>query len=258
ATDNTGSQALYQSNGTAANTVPVQTSAHVLPTNIQWSTLTAMGSKLYFTAYVPSDGKYELWSSGTSTNSATPFQAGGGTAIANNPFDLVNDNGELYFFAYDNAHSQYALWKSNGTNAGTKVVADLPSGSGLGNLTVAGSNLFFQEYDTTNNTYALLESNSTTANQVRDISPNGYPMTGGMTAVGGSVFFQVYDSTATKYALWTSNGTTTTQLTHFSSGSMTAQIAFNNQLFFDAYDPANNYYSLWMSNGTVAGTHLYL
>ncbi len=251
ATDNSGSQYLYQSDGTAAGTVRVQTAASVIPTSAQ--NFTAVGNLLFFTASGP-DG-YELWTSGTSPNSASPFQHGGAQEIATSISDLINGNGLLYFFAYDTAMAKYALWKSDGTQAGTLPLADLPTSTGLAQLAVAGSNLFFQEYDSVNSTYALWKWNGTTASQVMDISASGIS---NMTAVGGSVFFQAYDSVAAQYALWTSNGTTTTQLIHFSSGGLIAQIAFSSKLFFDAYNPASGYYSLWMSDGTVAGTGLYL
>jgi ELWxxDGT repeat protein len=252
ATDNTGRNLLYQSDGTAANTVPVQTSANVLPTGVNY--LTAVSNTLFFEAGGP-DGN-ELWTSGTGTDSASPFQHGGSQEIAGNPIDLVNDNGMLYFFANDSAHSKEALWKSDGTQAGTVPLVDLPSSNGLGQLTAAGGNLFFQEYDSTNSTDALWEYNGSTASQVADISSSGFSNT---TAVGGSVFFQAYDSSAKQYALWTSNGTTTTQLTHFANGNgLGSQIAFAGKFFYTTYNPAGGNWSLYMSDGTVAGTQLYL
>jgi ELWxxDGT repeat protein len=249
--DNTGLTALYQSDGTAANTVPVQTSANVIPTNPNY--LTAAGNTLFFTANGP-DGN-ELWTSGTATDSAVPFQHGGSQQIASSPFDLVNNNGVVYFFAFDNAHSEYALWKSDGTQPNTVPVADLPSGTNLGQLTLAGSNLFFQVYDSAHSSYALWKYNGTAASQVADISAGQFSNT---TAVGSSVFFQALDSGDGLNALWSSDGTTTTQLTHFANGGLDGQIAFAGKLFYSAYNPASNGTSLWMSDGTAPGTQLYL
>jgi ELWxxDGT repeat protein len=253
ASDNTANNLLYQSDGTAAGTVPVQTSAHVLPTSV--SNLTVVGSTLFFTASGP-DG-YELWTSGTAPNSASPFQHGGSQEIANSISDLVSFNGLLYFFAYDNANAKYALWKSDGTQANTVPVADIDNNGNLGQLAGAGSNLFFAHYDSVNSTWALWKYNGTTASQVMDISANGIQ---NMTTVGSRVFFQAYDYgvTPNQWALWTSDGTTTTQLTHFTNGNMNSQIAFGGKLFYDAYNPANGYNSLYMSDGTAAGTQLYL
>jgi ELWxxDGT repeat protein len=255
ATDNTGSTYLYQSDGTAVNTLPVQTSLNVLPTGAQ--NLLAVGTNLFFTANGP-DGN-ELWTSGTALNSASPFQHGGAQQIALNPVDLVNDNGVVYFFANDAAHSAYALWKTDGTPGNTVPVVDLPAGNSsgtAGQLTLAGTTLFYEAYDSGGLTEALWKYNGTTATFVADISTNGFSAT---TAVGARVFFQAYDFGASAWALWTSDGLTATQLTHFANGTnLGGQIAFNGELFYDAYDAAAGNYALWMSDGTVANTQLYL
>jgi ELWxxDGT repeat protein len=240
---------LYQSDGSAAGTVLVQTSAGVLPPNPYYPT--AVGNTLFFEANGP-DGA-EVWTSGTAPDSASPFQHGGSEEIALDPFDFVNDNGVAYFFAYDSAHSAWALWKSDGTQAGTVPLADLPTNTGLYNLTVAGSNLFFSEWDSAHNTGALWEYNGASASQVADVGNIN-----DMTAIGSSVFFQTPggNNNNPQYALWTSNGTTTTELSI--NPFIYYLTPFNGKVFFDAYDSAAGYDALWMSDGTVAGTQVYL
>jgi ELWxxDGT repeat protein len=244
---------LWQSDGTVANTLPVQTSMGSVPTNE--GNAIAVGSSLFFTAY--SANGYDLWTSGAATKSAVELFPTGtnpfsGTFDSYNADAFANVGGTLYFGAYDAANAKYALWKSDGTAAGTTVVADLDPSYQLSHLTAVGSNLFWQQYDSITGQYALWQYNGTSASLVSDITNYGIS---NLTAVGGKVFFQGYDPGTNQYALWTSNGTTTTNLAEVGTGqSFVGLTAFNGKLYFGAYEPSVGEYTLWTSDGTVAGT----
>jgi ELWxxDGT repeat protein len=238
---------LWQSDGTAANTAPVQTSAGMIPTSEGLQT--AVGNTLYFAA-ADANG-YTIWKTGTGLHSAVDILAGKA-----NPFNgqieyLTNLNGTLYFGAYDAAHGQWALWTSDGTAAGTKVVKDVPASySQVQNVTAVGSNLFWDSSDSNTGKWALWVYNGTTTTRVQEFS--GEPTN--MTAVGTSLFFTVYNSALTSpYSLWTSNGTTATQLLA-STSAIQDLVSFNGQCYFAATDPVTNVWEMWASNGTVAGT----
>jgi ELWxxDGT repeat protein len=247
---------LWQSDGTAANTVPVQTSTATVPTSEE--NFTAVGNNLFFTA-AGSNG-YDLWQTSTATNSAVEVLADS----SSNPFagnfassdgsSFVNLNGTLYFGAFDAANSQWALWKSDGTPGGTVVVADIDPGNSLRNLTVVGNNLFWSNYDSAHNAYALWEYNGTTASLVQDIGAGSLT---NLTAVGSNVYFQTLDSTTSQYFLYTSNGITTTQL--IGSGSVNPFVgfaSFNSKLYFGE-DVSGLGYEMVTSDGTVAGTTMF-
>jgi ELWxxDGT repeat protein len=248
---------LWQTDGTAGNTVPVQTSTGVVPTGEE--NVTAVGNTVFFTAN-GSNG-YDLWTTGTGAKSAVEIFAGSpskpfGYFASSNGTSFASLNGKLYFGAYDLAHSEWALWQSDGTATGTTVVADIDPNYGLTQLTVVGNNLFWQNYDSAHSTYALWEYNSSTgtASLVQDIAIYGIS---NLTAVGSNVFFEAYDPSSRQYALWTSNGTTTANLLEFSN-ALYNLTSFNNHLYFDTFSSSAGGDQLWTSDGTTANTTPFL
>src|SRR5204862_226073 len=73
------------------------------------------------------------------------IHAGNGSS---NPGSLMNASGTLFFSADDGVNGG-ELWKSDGTAAGTVMVADINTsgGSGPSSLTCVGSSLFFSADD---------------------------------------------------------------------------------------------------------------
>jgi ELWxxDGT repeat protein len=179
------------------------------------------------------------------------------------PGRLTNVNGTLFFGAAS------GLWKSDGTAAGTVLVADVPAGG----LTSVNGRLFFSSTGgdlwtsdgTTAGTVLLKEFNSGDGHSVQSL-----------TGVGGTLFFVGYDTT-TGYELWKSDGTaagtvlvkdiytggTTYQtgsgkvghlkitIPHSSNPSSLTNV--NGTLYFAAYDGTDGA-ELWKSDGTAAGT----
>src|SRR5262249_27570756 len=137
--------------------------------------LTNVNGELFFTA---DDGVHgtELWKSdgtvaGTSMvkdiypGSYTRY-FGGSYPNSSNPRELTNVNGTLYFTANDG--QGYELWKSDGTTAGTVMVADInpdninPGSGGPDRLTNVNGELFFEANDSIHG-YELWKSDGTVA-----------------------------------------------------------------------------------------------
>ena len=278
ANDGTHGQELWKTDGTAAGTVMVADinpgSAGSSPAN-----LTNVNGALYFAA---NDGAHgtELWKTdGTATgtvmvadinagSAAYPsnltnvngelfFADGGslwksnaaGTVQVSNAVSklggLTNVNGTLYFRGNDRIHGN-ELWKSDGTAAGTVMVADIGFGTSSSypsDLTNVNGTLYFTALDA--NGIELWTSNGTAAGTVSLTGPI-YPSD--LTNVNGTLYFTADGG------LWKSDGAAagTVEVVgfYYNVGDVTN---VNGEVFFSANDGTHGY-ELWRSNGTVAGT----
>ena len=244
--------AIWVSDGTqagthAAVTLPAGTTADV---RFYSNWLAAVGTRLYFTATDQTAGS-ELWTSdgtvaGTrivkDINTTTPqpepwFIPVDGPNGSSSPQQLTAVGGTLYFTADDGVQGQ-ELWTSDGTDAGTRMVADLSPGVG----SVGGP----------------LYGTDGTGSQIK-----------GLTAVGAKLYFSADDGTHGPQ-LYVSDGTaagtiTLTSVTHSSSGPGPVALtgaenpvilsAAGGQVFFSIGDSADGR-QLWATDGTAAGTHL--
>ena len=179
---------------------------------------------------------------------------------------LTNVNGTL-FFATPNYGAGEEIWRSNGTAAGTTVVANLipsPQYSIPQWLANVDGTLFFTGDDGSYGSQ-LLRSNGTAAGttMVADINPsNKYYGSdpSWLTNANGTLFFSANDGVH-GYELWCSNGTAagTRMVADINPGigsSYPNSFAnVNGTLFFRGYEPGTGW-QLWRSNGTATGTSL--
>ncbi len=167
---------------------------------------------------------------------------------------LTNVSGTLFFAGNDGVHG-WELWRSNGTAAGTALVADVNPGFGACSPANINGTLFLSASDGTHG-YQLWRSNGTAAGttMVADINPSGNSFPTYLTNVNGTLFFGADDGVH-GYALWRSNGTAagTTMVADTRQGVIYAWgpddlTNVEGTLFFAANG------ELWRSNGTPAGT----
>jgi ELWxxDGT repeat protein len=189
--------------------------------------------------------------------------AGGGSS----PSEFVDVNGTLFFSAYSPS-SGNELWKSNGTPAGTVLVANIRSGSSSSypqRLTNVDGTLFFSADDGTNGR-ELWKSDGTSGGtvMVKDIYTGrtygyyaSYPNSGSptdLTNVNGTLFFAARN-TSGNTELWQSDGSLggTFQVRDIYSGGSSYPrylTNVNGTLFFGAFT-AEQGRELWKSDGTL-------
>jgi ELWxxDGT repeat protein len=271
ANDGTHGFQLWKSNGTAAGTVMVTAinpSGNAFGTHhllyVPPPSLTNVNGTLYFVATDGTDS-YQLWTSdGTAAGTImlTDINPGGsgpfdvGTLVGGVNPQLTAVGNTLYFVADDHVRGK-ELWKSDGTVAGTVMVADVHPGStggNLSNLTNVGGRLFFTVSPSLPGSTQLWTSNGTAAGTVlvRTIAAQN------LTDVNGTLFFTASDGPSS-IGLYESDGTAAGTIlvmdfTITSGVAAPANLAnVNGELFFTADDGVHGA-QLWKSDGTQAGT----
>ena len=294
---NTGRE-LWASDGTPVGTALVSNIAPDTRARIVFSTiipgtvrssspqnLTVAGANLFFTAEDVNAGNRELWrTDGTTAGTFLLRDINPGVA-GSLPSSLTSVGGTLFFAATDgpegstlsfSPNTGRELWKSDGTAAGTVLVANIAPDSAafqrlvfdpiLGvfvlrtfpgtvrssspaSLTALGNTLIFTADDSV--TGRELWSQSTAAGTVRlaDINPGaGSSFPSNLTVVGSALYFTADDGTGNR-ALWKTDGTPAGTLPVPGAPRGFLQLtAVGSQLFF------TNGTELWSTDGTAAGT----
>ncbi|MBC7815335.1 MAG: hypothetical protein IAG10_00380, partial [Planctomycetaceae bacterium] len=197
----------------------------------------------------------ELWKTGGTADTTVLVKdiasdSGADPSRSSFPRLLTSVKDTLFFVARDGLHGD-ELWKSDGTESGTVLVADLFAGaesSGPENLMSIGDRLFFTADDGVQ-LRGLWVSDGTAAGTQLVEELDGSEKH--FTNVGGTLFF----TRGGEYQLWKSDGTNsgTTLVMEFGEpglGELAELTAFDQQLLFVVHG------SLWSSDGTAEGTSL--
>ena len=239
--------------------------ADISPSVIQ--DMVAVGATLYFAA---SDGIHgvELWKLDNTTGIAAmvkDIRPGGSSGLDGRFSNLTAIGNSLYFEANDGLNGA-ELWQSDGTTAGTSMLANINPGASAGstvrNLTVLGTTLYFTANDGTNG-YELWKLDTTTgiAAIVKDIHPGvvgSNPFE--LVVMGGILYFTASDGT-NGVELWKSDGTALgTDIVQninlgAASSSPSSLTVVGTMLYFSATNSASDT-ELWKSDGTAAGTSM--
>ncbi|TWT52953.1 hypothetical protein Pla22_05810 [Rubripirellula amarantea] len=256
ANDATHGHELWKSDGTPAGTnLVIDLSAG--SSNGAPKVMTEANGNLYF------HDSGRLWKSdGTTAGTAQVVFTGGGFSNGAYQYDMFNFGGTLLFRG-QGAGTGIELMSSDGTAAGTGVLADIRPGSGTSyptQLTQVGGVVYFRANDGTNG-YELWRTDGTTAGTmlVADVNP-GAPASNptNLTNVDGTLYFAADDGT-NGIELWKTDGTAAgtvlvSDVHPGSSGSFASNLVnVSGTVYFRAYH-ASYGHELWKSDGTSAGT----
>lgn len=226
--------------------------------------LTAAGNRLFFTAETSENGE-ELWSiieSGIPTlvKDITPGEFDG--IFYSSDTMLINSSNTLLFPAQDDSNGTQ-LWKSDGTAAGTTLLADLNANNAGGIRSPAvemNDQLYFVAADGVHG-QELWAWDGTDVRLVKDIysgprssNPDDF------TVVGNTLYFIAEDEGHGE-ELWKSDGTTsgTVLVKDLTAGpddsNIYAMHAYNDVLLFSGPGPSWQAI-LWITDGTAAGTQV--
>jgi ELWxxDGT repeat protein len=229
-----------------------------------------MNNVLYFIGNDGNNG-FELWRT-DGTNAGTfmvkDIHQGVGSSIiyTNEKQYFAQLNGYLYFGAAESVNGA-ELWRTDGTEAGTTLVADIDTsapaipnqGSNPAYFCVYNNEIYFSAYRPVDGR-ELWKTDGTAQGTtlVKDIAAgDGLPTN--MIVLNGTLYFTAYHPNET-YTLYKSNGTSqgTSVVRAPSAGgpSNSSGIGyhiFQNKLFFSATN-LNGDYGIWYSDGTSGGT----
>lgn len=204
ANDGASGHELWSSDGTEFGTVLV---SDIVPgvNGAYPGSLTAVGTRLFFTAWDSSFSFQSLWTSDGTAPGTVPIVP----PVSPNTFAEMTDVGGTLFFM---SASGTELWKSDGTNGGTVLVKDIHPGSASASpshLTNVGGSLIFAADDGTGGR-ELWKSDGTPAGTVlvADIFPGpGSSSPANITPIGGNRFLFSANDGIHGVEVWGSDGT---------------------------------------------------
>jgi len=236
----------------------------------------AVGSKLYFTAYDPTNG-YELrWIDTTQADPSVQtidIYAGSDNSDVGyyGGFQAVGSN--LYFTAYDPTNGYELRWIDTTQAVPSVQTIDVYAGSAssdagrYGGFQAVGSKLYFTAYDQTSGN-ELRWIDTAQANpivQTIDIYAGSYSSgageSGGFQAVGSKLYFTAYDPTFGSELRWidTTQAVPSVQTVNVEAGSGGSAAGFyggfqvvGTKLYFTAYDPTSGYELRWIDTTQAA------
>jgi ELWxxDGT repeat protein len=221
--------------------------------------LVSDGDRLFFTAC---DGtNRSLWQSPAAGNGATPVLATAKSCrIDYNDRWWLTAGGLIYFQRADD-QQKTQLWRSDGTEAGTFQLTDLPKGVVAGDVLNPGpfqGKLLFATYGSS--VEEIWESDGTVAGTRKSpYLPGDFTSVGNLRAVGDELYFFAVEGQ--NPGLWRSDGTAagTRKIAPLFAGSGGGPqfVRLGGAVFFFASIPGSRR-QLWRTDGTLPGTQAIL
>lgn len=248
---------LWRTDGTAAGTVLVRTFA---PAEGRPLNLIAVGDALFFET-IATNNSAMLWTipPGAASPQLLRTFVDAALWLTGTPrflFRTAAAVGDTLYFAHYTVAQGSELWKSDGTAAGTVMVADLVPGRSSAPMMLTDFNgrlAFFAEVENDTSYGRIWVSDGTAATThvvSQDTQVAGAP---GLTLAGGRLIFT--GGNGTMGGLFSSDGTEagTTFISPLIS-TFAAQVTLGNFTYFASYGVVDM--ELWRTDGTAAGTVL--
>ncbi|MBL7826601.1 MAG: PKD domain-containing protein [Saprospiraceae bacterium] len=268
ANDGVSGSELWVSDGTAAGTFQVKDMSPGAGSANIGAFFAGFQDKVYFNG--ESEVGYELWASDGTLDGTGVFRDACPGACDGPSYDLYNNefaeyHNRLYFMSESSANGT-EVWSTDGTPAGTSMLADLNSmgfGSSPIGFVVFQDKLYFG-VDGFTTGFQLWATDGTTAGTAAVKTFNGSTRLRAMAATNDYLFF--YASNAVDGAeLWRSDGTAAgtvmvKDIFPGANGSLVDLgdqdfIVFKNKYYFIANNGTNGR-EIWSSDGSEAGTAL--
>lgn len=283
AADATNGDEIWITDGTEAGTQMVKDINSGAPSSSPEG-YTTLGNKLLFVARTAAAGVEPWITDGTKKGTVQLKNIHAGAAssmqiISNiqQPFTIYK--GKAYFTANEGSTGTQRgieLWVTDGTTAGTELVADIDKGtnsSNPANLTVFKDKLYFTASDSQEQPSSagveLYSYDGSKVTRVSDVNNAGNSNPSQLTVMGDNLYFVATDASGDTELMKT-DGTTVSLVKNINpttgiGSNINNLTAVGNTLYFSAN--AGNDASLkdeekakgqelWMSNGTAAGTKL--
>jgi ELWxxDGT repeat protein len=293
ADDGVSGYELWKSDGTAAGTVRV-VDLNPGPGNTAIHDLEPINGTLYFTTgytSTPSANDSKLFKTNGTAAGTVAITDAAGQLQYRMPGVLAQLNGQLLFFAAVDGDfgTEFELWKSNGTSAGTALIAEGISSpyEAISGFVRSGNLLYFSTFF--NRMNVLWQTDGMSVNEV-SVGGGRFETTDQLTDINGTLYFVEYGTqilktngtpeTTSRVAYFPYEGPAPTYLTnvngtlffvvgndlHKSNGAgsslvrsfstrPTALTNVNGTLYLAA-DNGTSGTELWKSDGTPAGTTL--
>lgn len=260
---------LFATDGTAAGTVLLKDINPGATGSQIGNDAVLLNGFVYFTAVTAAEGR-EIWKTDGTTAGTTLLKdlvAGTGSSNTEANYNLFSSDSYLLFSAQTGGNG-FELWKSDGTAAGTNLLADINPGaasSNAGTFFKLGNTVLFRALAAAYGT-ELWKTDGTTAGTVlvKDINPGVSTSSGVFSdyfyAFNGKAYFDAIGTNGEE--LWSTDGTTanTQQVKNIEPGT-TGSINFlfnaitvGNKFIFPSSNLMGTRYELWQSDGTEAGT----
>jgi ELWxxDGT repeat protein len=223
--------------------------------------LTAVGTRLFFTADVPGYGRELFVTDGTTAGTVLVRDINALPDLGSAPQYLTAFQGRVFFTANDGVVGP-ELWTSDGTAAGTTLVIDLMPGtvhSAPSDYVVWNGRLWFVAQDSRGRELWSTDGTAAGTQILVDFVPgSGSALPEGLIATVGNVFFTASEN-ATGREIYATDGTPAgtrrvADIQPGQSGSNPSLLtAFGALVVFRANDPVGGQ-EPWRSDGTQAGT----
>jgi ELWxxDGT repeat protein len=215
-------------------------------------------NRLYFRANNGTDGNEPYIYDGTTVNlikdiNTTTFGTG-----SSNPGLFIEFNGLIYFKASDgdedDGNNETELWQTDGTDAGTTLIADInPTASGNPqDFFVFNNELYFEVNDVTST--QIWSFNSGTPLKVTDNNGGSFASPSAPLLFSNGVYIRMNSGNGNNPHIF--DGTTATELIDATTGTVRSRGVFNDEVYFEGDDGSGIGDELWKTDGTIAGTVL--